>query len=87
MGLAFTESEPDQQNILDRWISELSGDPIAGREPGTSKGDLSAQSEESAPKASDSQPTYVVHELVVLLLQKGVLTESEGKSLIQKLLK
>jgi hypothetical protein len=29
----------------------------------------------------------VVNELILLLLQKGVLTESEGRSLLQKLMK
>jgi hypothetical protein len=86
MGLAFTESEPDQQSLLDRWIAELSGESIP--KPGAAAPTSASASEnrESA-KVGDSQPLYVVNELILLLLQKGVLTESEGRSLLQKLMK
>jgi hypothetical protein len=87
MGLAFADAEPDQQIILDNWIAELSGEPIA--KPGLSSADAGASpsgNRESA-RVSENQPLYVVNELILLLLQKGVLTETEGKSLLQKLLK
>jgi hypothetical protein len=86
MGLAFTESESDQQSILDHWIAELSGEPIAKPGVPTSTSAAASENRESA-KVGESQPLYVVNELILLLLQKGVLTESEGKSLLQKLLK
>jgi hypothetical protein len=82
MGLAFTKVAPDQQAILDEWIAELSGEPV--EKPETAP-------EASAPQAqsgsTDNQAFFVMNELIMVLLQKGVLSDSEGKSLLQKLLK
>jgi hypothetical protein len=85
MGLSFTKVESDQQPILDRWISELSGEPIAAS--AASAAASVAEQRDSALKSPDGQPIYVLNELILLLLQKGVLSEAEGKSLLQKLLK
>ena len=84
MGLSFTKVEPDQQPILDKWIGELSGEPVAA--PAGSAAASEAEQRDSA-RSYDAQPIYVVNELILLLLQKGVLSEAEGKSLLQKLLK
>jgi hypothetical protein len=83
MGVAFADAEPDQQLILDRWIAELSGEPIPKSGVATS----SPPESRVSAKVSENQPLYVMNELILLLLQKGVLTEAEGKSLLQKLLK
>ena len=83
MGLAFADAEPDQQALLDHWIAELSGEPVATPGPSTD----SEASPSAGSKVSENQSLYVVNELILLLLQKGVLTEPEGKSLLQKLLK
>jgi len=84
MGLAFADAEPDQQAILDHWIAELSGEPVAKPEPSSTNSEVSPS---AGSKVSENQSLYVVNELILLLLQKGVLTEAEGKSLLQKLLK
>jgi hypothetical protein len=86
MGLSFTKAEPDQQALLDRWISELSGEPAAATPAGSPAGSAVEQ-RDSAKRNVEGQPMYVINELILLLLQKGVLSESEGKSLLQKLLK
>lgn len=83
MGLAFTKVASDQQAILDEWIAELSGEPVE-KQP--------VAPDENAPQAkpsssNDSQAFFVMNELIMLLLQKGVLSDAEGKSLLQKLLK
>jgi hypothetical protein len=82
MGLAFTGAAPDQQIILDEWIAELSGEPISKPE---------SESESNAPEANSRSGSdnsfFVMNELIMLLLQKGVLSDSEGKSLLQKLLR
>ena len=83
MGLAFTKAGPDQQAILDEWIAELSGEPLEKPEPAT----LEASAPQAQSGNADNQAFFVMNELVMLLLQKGVLSESEGKSLLQKLLK
>jgi PilZ domain len=82
MGLAFGEPESEQLIVLDRWIAELSGEPKARAE--AAAGDSGNREN---PKGGTSQPLYVVNELILLLLQKGVITEEEGKCLLQKLLK
>lgn len=84
MGVSFTKAEPDQQLVLDRWIGELSGEPLASPAPAAN---AAAAQRENGTKGSDVPPLYVMNELILLLLQKGVLTEAEGKSLLQKLLK
>jgi hypothetical protein len=82
MGLSFTKVEPDQQLVLDRWIGELSGEPIAPPAPNPA-----AAQQDNGAKIPEVPPLYVMNELILLLLQKGVLSEAEGKSLLQKLLK
>jgi hypothetical protein len=84
MGVAFADAEPDQQAVLDHWIAELSGEPLA--KPAPSSPDSGAM-QSGMSKPSENQSLYVVNELILLLLQKGVLTELEGKSLLKKLLK
>ena len=81
MGMAFTNVAPDQQVILDEWIAELSGEPIAKPES-----DSDAKGSQAKPSGGDNS-FFVMNELIMLLLQKGVLSDSEGKSLLQKLLK
>jgi hypothetical protein len=34
-----------------------------------------------------SEPSYVLNELIITLMRKRVLTDAEGKALLQKLLK
>ncbi len=87
MGLAFTHAEPDQQAILDQWISELRGEPLTKPEGATAKLEAPATERGDAAKSGDTQMFYIMNELILLLLQKGTLTEAEGKSLLQKLLK
>lgn len=84
MGLAFTKVAPDQQTILDEWIAELSGEPV---EKSATAAEASASRPNPDGGSSDNQAFFVMNELIMLLLQKGVLSDSEGKSLLQKLLK
>jgi hypothetical protein len=84
MGIAFTKAVPDQQAILDEWIAELSGEPIVKAEPVPETVPTVTSSNEAG---GDSQALFAMNELVLLLLQKGVLSPAEGKSLLQKLLR
>lgn len=83
MGLSFTKAASDQQALLDQWIAELSGEAV---EPADAVAAVVGH-QESQAKAVEGQPTFVLNELILLLLQKGVLSEPEGKALLQKLLK
>jgi hypothetical protein len=78
IGLSFTTATPDQQALLDQWIAELSGGPIA--KPGTG-----SELHEAAASDTENYALPVMYELILLLLQKGVLNEAEGKSLLRKL--
>lgn len=37
-------------------------------------------------KSANSEPSYVLTELIITLLRKRVITDAEGKALLQKLL-
>jgi hypothetical protein len=81
MGLAFAESGPEQAAILDHWIAELSGEPVATIQP------VAASRNRNTATEDGRGPFEAVSELVLLLVQKRVITEPEGNSLLQKLLK
>jgi hypothetical protein len=85
MGLAFSDADPEQRALLDHWIAELSGEPVPSQEAAGT--DQRVSPAPAIAKPAENQPLYVMNELILLLLQKGVLTEMEGKSLLQKLLK
>ncbi len=80
MGLIFTEIEASQQPVLDRWIAELSGD--VAPEPKAEQAETPVRSEASA---IDEQ-RYVLNDLIITLIRKRVLTDAEGKALLQKLM-
>lgn len=80
MGLEFTSVGPDQRWILEQWISELSGQPPAK---------LKVIETERAPEpdaSGNDEPRYVLNELIITLMRKGVLTDKEGKTLLLKLM-
>lgn len=79
MGVAFATSEPDQLWTLEKWLSDLSGE--APKEP------TPPEQAEITSKSMDADALYILNELILLLIQKGVLSETEGKSLSHKLLK
>jgi hypothetical protein len=80
MGLIFTEVEPSQRPLLQRWIAELSGE--LAPEPKTPKEEQENRSEES----SNAEQRYVLNELIITLIRKHVLTDAEGKTLLKKLM-
>jgi hypothetical protein len=79
MGISFTEPEPLQCAILKEWIDELSGAVPADFE----------HSESGAPSSADSAHKdaqfHVLQELIITLMCKNTLTETEGKTLLQHL--
>jgi hypothetical protein len=85
MGLSFSTPEPDQLKVLTRWIDDLSGVTEAEFEMSPS---LSEQADAAAaPAAHGSDHALVLQELLLVLMQKGTLSENEGKALLQKLLR
>jgi hypothetical protein len=80
MGLAFTDIEPTARLLLDRWIGELSGE--LAQEPRVAEIERDVRIAGSATH----QQRNVLNELILVLIQKRVLTDGEGKALLQKLL-
>jgi hypothetical protein len=79
MGLLFTSSEFDQLQVLDTWLGELSGE----RECPADSPPLRFDVTQSTGQVSER----VLVDLILLLIHKALITESEGKTMLQKLLK
>jgi hypothetical protein len=81
MGLLFTTAEPDQLQVLGKWLSELSGETLIERFTPT----VPVQSE--VAKNADLELRAIVTELISLLNGKNVLTDSQAMALLRKLSK
>jgi PilZ domain len=79
MGVAFTSAEKDQFQIYQRWINQLSGNSSAELDVGEGE----RQSGDNAD--SREEQTYILNELIIALMRKGVLTEVEGKGMLKRL--
>jgi hypothetical protein len=79
MGISFKSADPQQLWLLDKWIEELSGQ--VGPES-----ELPQVREEScAREGLSNDETFVLKELLLALLQRGVLPDSKCKALLQRL--
>jgi PilZ domain len=87
MGLLFKGVQPGQARVLEGWIARLSGkamlEPLAYPPEATPVPPPAATP--PAPDA-DFEPRFVLNELIIILMRKRVLSEAEGKSLLQKLM-
>lgn len=80
MGLSFTSVEPDQLFVLEKWLGNLSGKmppELVTHEP----------PEHAQQEAGRAEAGFVLNELIIALMRKQILSESEGKQLLQKLLR
>ena len=73
MGIAFGELEPRQRAALDAWLAELTGGRIPAPAP-------AVQPQAQKQKAGNSDRAVLIR-LVQLMISKGMLTESEAKSI------
>lgn len=89
MGLAFIAADPEQVKIFQRWIAELSGQlpPVmAADEESEASAPTAYASAESAPaKSVGDEPQYVLSELIIALMRKGVLDKEDGNAMLRKL--
>jgi hypothetical protein len=86
MGLSFIASEPQQSQIFQRWVTELSGSesaPPVANEPAFTA--VESAKEASHGEAPGDDRLYVLNELVIALMRKGVLSEGDGKEMLRKL--
>ena len=86
MGVMFTAIEPEQRWMLEKWLAELRGESSAELEvEGPKNGEVVLPS--GTAKSANSEQTFVLNELIVALMRKRVLTDAEGRALLQKLLR
>lgn len=81
MGVAFVSAEKGQFQVYEKWIDEISGNAspapnLLDREQGSSGG-----------ADSHEEQSYVLNELVIVLMRRGTLTEAEGKGMLKRLLR
>ena len=95
MGLLFTKIDPDQRHILHQWVSELSGGAVEapdGDSAATAAGEarpgaLVHEPDGAAERTGmNDDPRNVLNELITLLMRNRVLTDTEGKTLLRKLM-
>lgn len=80
MGLAFISAQAKHVRLFQKWLLEISGQPVPG---------------ENAPSLDTSEPApagktqtlknVVLSDLIMKLMEKKVLTQGEGKDLLRKL--
>ena len=78
MGVKFKALEPEQIPILEKWLSELSGATQPDDES-------SEESLETVAETSRNESSYVLNEVIIALMRKGILTDGEGKAMLHKL--
>jgi len=78
MGLLFTEIAPAHRPILERWLAELRGDSLPAPTP-------IGKDSTSFIAAPTSGERYAIEDLVAMLMQKYILTEDEGETILRRL--
>jgi hypothetical protein len=81
MGIAFVALLPAQSGMIDRWIGEATGEITESSDTGFGSPE---QSEDATTKLKEEQQ-YVLNDLIIALMRKGSLTESEGKIMLARL--
>jgi hypothetical protein len=76
MGVQFAETTPEMRAVLERWIAEACG------EIAVPFGAASLTGDAKAPRAGEQR---VLHQLLELLIQKRLLTQTEGTDLLEEL--
>jgi len=77
MGVAFISAVSQQHRILKRWLNELAGESLPEQEQ-------PKEADVVAPNSTKNQD-FVLGELLIALMREGVLSEVEGKAMLQKL--
>jgi hypothetical protein len=79
MGLKFTGTDPEQQQIVNTWLAEIGGETMAA----------SPAPVQPTPAAVPGNPGLeeieVLNELVALLKQQGLLSVAKSEAMLAKL--
>jgi len=84
MGISFTEIKPEHLAILQAWVAELTGKPLAIPEP-PQISEAPATPPEGDPLATISNLRQVMNEFINLMIRKKIITENEGAGLLRQL--
>jgi hypothetical protein len=79
MGLAFIAADPEHVKIFQRWMLELNG-----QTPAAPSATEDVQAAAPAPR-DGSEQQYVLSELIIALMRKGVLDKTDGNAMLRKL--
>jgi hypothetical protein len=82
MGLAFVSAQPKQVRLFQKWLLEISGQSVPSQDtpsPGVS--------ETNPAQETQTFKNAVLSDLIMTLMQKKVLSETEGKDLLRRLFK
>jgi hypothetical protein len=79
MGVAFISAIPRQFRIFQKWLNELTGESL--HEPESPE----RTEKDTVVANSMKNPDFVLRELLIALMKKGVLSEVDGKAMLQKL--
>jgi hypothetical protein len=79
MGLKFTSVPPDEVPVLEKWLAELSGEAPTEESEAT----ITGQAHDHGQEQSGLRGLF--SELIAALVRKHMLTEAEGKAMLDKL--
>ena len=79
MGLSFISDVPGSLLPVEKWIAEIDGDAPVEFD---ADGEMDSASEK---EGSGDERFFVLNELVIELMRKGVLAEDAGKAMLRKL--
>ena len=79
MGVRFMDVEPQQMEVLGKWISQLSGELA----PAFAGFDEVQEASGEVPLKEEFH--YTLNELIVALMRKGILGEGQGKEMLRRL--
>ena len=84
MGLKFTNVEAQQSRVLNSWIGELSGELPKEFEPDFDDAEPPQAASDETRLQEEHQ--YILNELIVALMRRGILSEVQGKEMLRRLL-
>ena len=79
MGLLFTAMQPEQFCLLEKWFGEVHGDSEPRRY------ELGNDEESPAGNSVKHSERYILEEMLMLMMRKGLLTEEEGQPILKRL--
>ena len=86
MGLKFTEVSKEYATVLEKWLGELSGEAPCELEDAAEEKVVALQVASAAPKEKvPRRQWHVLNELILRLMRRGVLSQTEGQAMLHLL--